>query len=175
MTDKDELLFFYFILCYWYSDHLHREIKHFPWCLLLNKQLLKWRKTADITQRNNEILIIFQDLPVSNKPCNGLLRHNDFCSLQSSGVTWHMGMQRHPRARGCEKQIVNPEKGKKCNKRQSATLHTSCQGLIPSSFLSPLHHTKSGKFIGGRWLSGLQLSYGLMCYSAMYYITICLR
>lgn len=40
--------------------------------------------------------------------------------------------------------------------------------------LSPLHHTKSGRFISGRWLAGSQLGYGLMCYSAGYYITICL-
>lgn len=53
---------------------------------------------------------------MSNKPSNGLLSHDGFCSLQSIGVTWHLGVPRHPRARGCEKQIVNPEKARNATK-----------------------------------------------------------
>lgn len=133
-----------------------------------------WNKEipAHITQRNNLILVIFQELLVSNKPGNGLLGHNDFCSLQSSSVTWHVGMPRHPRARGCEKQIVNPEKARNATKDKVQLSTPPVKASNSPPFCHPFTtQNQPNLLVAG---DSLDCSYGLMCYTAGYYIAICL-
>ncbi len=68
---------------------------------------------AHITQRNDIISIIFQELLESNKPCNGLLRHDDFFLTTKR---WCHMTHGNAEARGCEKQIVNPKKARNATK-----------------------------------------------------------
>lgn len=64
--------------------------------------------------------------------------------------------------------------GKKRNERQSATLHTSCHGLIkPFPSVTPSPHKNQPDLLAAG--DSLNCSHGLMCYSVGYYITICLR
>lgn len=102
-------------------------------------------------------LIILKSCLCHISPATGFSGMMVFAWPQSSGVTWSRGVARHSRARGCEKQIVNPGKGQKCNKRQSAkSPHLLSRPHAAPSLCHTFNTRKSAKFISGRWVSGLQ-------------------